>query len=217
MGRIDPERERVRLAKVYAEMSDEELQKVGESPKTLSEIAFETLQSEMKRRDLHWAGEHLTVTSYRLQEDLLEKDEPVVIRVYRDMPAALTDRMILEAAGIECYLFDENTVRIDWLWSNLLGGVKLVVRQSDAPDAEKLLTGGKNEKFTVQGVGEYEPERCPKCRSVDVSCNELKKRIAGVGLLLGIPIAMIQRGWNCHNCGYIWELAEDRKSEQSKQ
>jgi hypothetical protein len=219
MGKLDTEKERERLAKIYAAMTDEELEEVGKSPETLSDIGFEALQAEMKRRNLDWPGKELSVATYLSQGERTGKkeDAPVVIRVYRDMTAAMTDRMILEAAEIECYLFDENIVRIDWLWSNLLGGVKLVVRQTDAQDAETLLSGGKNEKFTVEGVGEYTQERCPKCGSTDVSCDELKKRIAGAGLLLGIPLAMIQRGWNCHTCGHIWEVDEKENSEQSQQ
>jgi DNA-directed RNA polymerase subunit M/transcription elongation factor TFIIS len=132
------------------------------------------------------------------------------------MPAAMTDRMILEAAGIECFLYDENMVRLDWMWSNLLGGLKLVVRKKDAEDAAKLLESKPEEKFTVDGVGEYRQERCPKCGSNDVSCDELKKRIAGVGLFLGVPIAVVQRGWNCHSCGHAWAVAEESQSDLSR-
>lgn len=137
---------------------------------------------------------------------------PVVLRRYRDLPRAFTDRMILETAKIDCYLYDENIVRLDWLWSNLVGGVKLVVRNGDAEDVEKLLNEGILEKFAVNGIGEYEQERCPKCNSMDVCCDELMKRISGLGLLLGIPIAMVQDGWNCHACGHTWEVAEERAS-----
>jgi hypothetical protein len=113
-----------------------------------------------------------------------------------------------------CFLYDENMVRVDWLWSNMLGGLKLVVRQNDVEDAERVLSGTPNEKFDVDGVGEYEQERCPKCGSMDVSCDELKKRIAGAGLLLfGVPIAMHQKGWNCHSCGHTWEVAGEGKTD----
>lgn len=63
----------------------------------------------------------------------------MVLRQYRDAPQAMADRMALEAAGIECYLYDENLVRMDWFWSNLIGGVKVVVREKDAKDAAKVL------------------------------------------------------------------------------
>ena len=39
MARIDPERERQRLREVYSAMNDLELQKVGEDPAALTELA----------------------------------------------------------------------------------------------------------------------------------------------------------------------------------
>jgi hypothetical protein len=56
------------------------------------------------------------------------------------MPAAFVEKSVLEDAGIECFLQDDNVVRMDWLWSNAMGGIKLVVRQNDAEEAEKLLS-----------------------------------------------------------------------------
>ena len=37
----------------------------------------------------------------------------------------------LHADGIECYLKDENTVTIDPMLSNAIGGIKLVVKNED--------------------------------------------------------------------------------------
>jgi hypothetical protein len=39
---------------------------------------------------------------------------------FRDIPAALLAKSILDSEGIECFLADENTIRMDWLWSNML-------------------------------------------------------------------------------------------------
>jgi hypothetical protein len=37
----------------------------------------------------------------------------------------------LEASGLDCKLADDNMVRIDWFISNLLGGLKLFVRERE--------------------------------------------------------------------------------------
>jgi hypothetical protein len=66
-------------------------------------------------------------------------DEPVILRRYRDMPLAYADKSALESAGIQCFLWNANLVRMDWLWSNALDGIKLVVRKSDAEDAARIL------------------------------------------------------------------------------
>jgi hypothetical protein len=206
IGKIDPEQERQRLLKLYAAKSDLELEKIASEPMGLSEWAFSALRDEMAKRRIDWVGKDASLTS--LQEAAAKTDEsgnaPEVLRVYRDMPEALTDRMVLEAAGIECYLFDENMVRLDWLWSNLLGGVKLVVRKQDAEEAERLLRQSVPEKFDVEGAGQYEQPRCPRCGSMDVSYEGLMKRVAGAGLLLGLPITVNMKGWNCHSCEHQW-------------
>jgi hypothetical protein len=71
-----------------------------------------------------------------------EADRPVILRRYRDMPAAFVEKSVLDDAGIECYLQDDNVVRMDWLWSNALGGIKLIVREKDAEEAEQILGQG---------------------------------------------------------------------------
>lgn len=44
----------------------------------------------------------------------------VLLRQFRDLPDALVVKSILDSAGIECLLGDENIVRLDWFWSNLV-------------------------------------------------------------------------------------------------
>jgi hypothetical protein len=123
-------------------MSDEELQKAGREPAELTDWAFEALREEMKRRGLSWAGQDIPLPSRVKHQEAGEDagNQPVVLRRYRDMPQAFVEKSVLEDAGILCFLEDENVVRMDWLWSNAMGGIKLVVRKKDAEEAEKLLS-----------------------------------------------------------------------------
>lgn len=162
MGKIDPESERQRLHHVYSAMSDLELQEVGQDPTAMTELAFEALQREMAQRGLEWPGRNAyllapdvtaTAHSENASSDSTRSgitptnatglgdpvDAPVVLRAFRDMPEALAARMTLESAGIECSLFDETFIRMDWFCSNALGGIKVVVRESDADEAIKIL------------------------------------------------------------------------------
>jgi hypothetical protein len=68
-----------------------------------------------------------------------EQSKPAVPRSYRDLTAALADRTALESAGIECFLYDDNLVRLDWFVSNAIGGVKLVVSERDVAEATQIL------------------------------------------------------------------------------
>jgi hypothetical protein len=63
----------------------------------------------------------------------------VVLRHIRDTDQALLFKSVLDSAGIESFLADENTIRMDWLWSNAIGGIKLCVREADAEEASRLL------------------------------------------------------------------------------
>jgi len=68
-----------------------------------------------------------------------DSGKPVVIRSYLDLTEAMVDRATLESAGIECFLYDDNLIRLDWFVSNAIGGVKLVVSQNEAAEALKIL------------------------------------------------------------------------------
>jgi putative signal transducing protein len=70
---------------------------------------------------------------------LTKNTDFVMLRRYRDLPEAAIFKSILGAESIDCVLSDENMVRMDWFWSNLLGGVKLWVRQQDLENAKELI------------------------------------------------------------------------------
>jgi hypothetical protein len=113
-------------------------------------------------------------------------------------------KSMLDSAGIQSFLSDENLVRLDWFYSNLVGGIKLMVREEDGETARKLLEENIPEKFDVTGVGEYTQPRCPQCGSLDVSFDALNKQIAYPGFFLNLPIPVNRKGGKCHACGHEW-------------
>ena len=64
---------------------------------------------------------------------------PVMVGRYRDLPQAAIAKGVLESAGIESFLADDNIVGIAWHYSNAVGGIKLFVRAEDAEAAQELL------------------------------------------------------------------------------
>ena len=138
-----------------------------------------------------------------------------MLRRYRDLPEAVVVKSILDSAGIECLLGDENMVRLDWFWSNLLGGVKLWVKQQDIDQAGNLIDQSSPEDFNVEGVGEFKQPRCPNCKSFDISFEELNKPVAFVSAYLGLPIPLKRRGWKCHRCGHSWPKFDETIEHKS--
>ena len=62
--------------------------------------------------------------------------ELVTLQRFRDVPEALLAKGKLESAGIACALADGNLVRMDWLLSNAIGGIRLQVHLQDVDSAQ---------------------------------------------------------------------------------
>jgi hypothetical protein len=75
----------------------------------------------------------------------------VRVSQFRDLSEALIIKGLLQSSGIECFLGDENTVRMDWFWSNAIGGVKLWVRAEDEDAARSLLQSAPKKTDSPKG------------------------------------------------------------------
>jgi hypothetical protein len=106
---------------------------------------------EPAKRTLHDRDELASMVGD--SEETKVPSKPVVLRQYRDITAAMVDKTTLDAAGIECYLYDDNLVRLDWFISNAIGGVKLVVAENTAEEAAKILAEAErlNREDSVSG------------------------------------------------------------------
>lgn len=227
MARIDPEQERQRLAEFYAGQMDGRLEMVASQAYELTDMAREILRAELARRGLEIT---LTETAPAVMKETQEtqagdlppepeipEDEPlqddgevelrkmVTIRQFRDLPEAFLAKGCLDSAEIDSVLLDDNLVRLDWFWSNLMGGVKLKVDPSDASAADEILKQPIPENFDVDGVGEYEQPHCPACQSLDVTFKELNRPVSYMTMWLNVPIPVHRRAWRCLSCNVEWE------------
>ena len=179
-------------------MSGSELLKLAARSWELSDEAWDALEDELDRRELD-----LPVPEAVPQVESLEKRNLVLLRRFRDLPEALLAKGKLDSAGVPCFTVDDNTVRMDWLWSNLLGGVKILVDAEDFTEASALLDEPIPAGLDFEGIEPYEQPRCPNCQSLDVAFEELYKPIAFPSLFL-FPLPVHRKGWNCHTCGHGW-------------
>jgi hypothetical protein len=137
--------------------------------------------------------------------DVPEPGDFVMIHRCRDLPEAMMAQGGLESAGIICHLADENMVRLDWFWSNLLGGVRLFVHAEDVEAALAILDEPAPDSFEVEGVGTYTRPQCPACGSTNIGFEELNKPVAYGSAYLGVPIPLHRKGWACHACRKRWQ------------
>ena len=107
-----------------------------------------------------------------------------------------------EEAGIKCWLKDENTVTIDPILTNAVGGIKLMVAANDMEKATELM-----HSIRQQQIENY---ICPRCSSNNIEyINTPRKAINWFGAilswLLGSYAVSVEKTWHCFDCGYEFE------------
>ena len=108
----------------------------------------------------------------------------------------------LESAGIVSFIVDEHTVNTQWLYSNAIGGVRLMVLEESLEDAIQILSSDFSKSIEI--LTELEGEQidvCPQCGSSDLSAYTRGKRSAFiVFILLGFPLFIYKHGYKCNQC-----------------
>jgi hypothetical protein len=223
MATIDPSRERQRLIEFYRSQLDGELEKIAKQAYELTEIAREELRAELTRRNLTaQLVEHapapikpfaapepgdpppeLPPQELVDSEGGFEHRALITIRRYLWLSDALLAKGGLDSAGIDSVLTDTNIIGLDWLWSNLMGGIRLKVSPEDVAEADQILKQPIPAEFDVVGVGKFDQPKCPKCGSLNINFQEVAPA-AYLSLFL-IPVPLHRRAWRCHSCFAEWE------------
>ena len=139
-------------------------------------------------------------------------DSVVFLESYYEPMAANLARTRLEAAGIPCFLSNENLVSLLPLYSPITGGVRLHVRLHDVEAALAVLrevpvplaTGPDEASFAADAPDPVAP-RCPRCGSSDVAYGPATRNTysfwAGVlSVLLRFPVRGNRH--HCFHCGH---------------
>jgi predicted RNA-binding Zn-ribbon protein involved in translation (DUF1610 family) len=105
----------------------------------------------------------------------------------------------LKSEGIDCYLKDENTITIDPLLSPALGGMKLMVRETDITKANNIVD--QFEEAHLQTLA------CPECGRKNFQ--RIVRNKSSRGFLDGLISRLIHGSeesktitYRCHNCGF---------------
>jgi hypothetical protein len=192
------------LAAQYAEMSETELMELAGSYDGLLEVAQAALRAEFARRGL----EPPTVE----EPEEWELRRLVTVRRYRDLADALVDRSLLETAGIQAWIADEQLVRMDWFISNMVGGMRLQVEDGDEVPAREILENKQVPPAIKYGPDEtFVQPTCPKCGSAEITLGDGTERGRSLVALylLAIPVPPRKARWHCETCGEQWLASDD--------
>jgi len=128
-------------------------------------------------------------------------EELVTIRACSTPQEAYLVQSVLEAFGVDTVLADDNYIRLNWLYSNVLGGVKIRAWGSMAEEARAILDG-----FPLEAVA-IPPDEiavCPVCGGAHTS-PYLDRRAACLSwLLIGVPLIFPRLRNICQDCGNKW-------------
>lgn len=139
----------------------------------------------------------------------LQMEIMVTVGAYANPWEAQLARTCLEAEGIDSVVADEHLARI-WCAATV-GGIKLRVREEDAPHASELLRNLRPipEIYLVTESDVPLPQRCPSCKSDNLSLERWSVLgLLGAWLLFGLAIPVPRRRWSCRGCGSDWKDEE---------
>ena len=114
----------------------------------------------------------------------------------------------LEEDNIKCWLKDENTVTIDPILTNAVGGIKLMVASLQAERAISILRKLENEHKALHP--------CPKCNSLNIELVSTPRKTANwvsaiFGFLFTSYAIPVEKVMHCFDCGH--EFPADKPSD----
>jgi hypothetical protein len=188
------------FADMYRPMSDLELQSLASDWHSLMPEAQSALSKELAARGLDLAAPSIS------EEDSSPRFRDLTtVRQYRDLSEALVARAVVESSGIFCFLKDENLVRLDWQFSNFIGGIRLQVAAADVEAAEAILSQPIPNSISIPDQPGFMQPRCPRCTSTDITWERQGRKAALAGLyLFSLPLPRGSESWHCDSCDLRW-------------
>jgi predicted RNA-binding Zn-ribbon protein involved in translation (DUF1610 family) len=129
----------------------------------------------------------------------------VVINSYNNYVDAHIARGVLEEQGIQCWLQDENTVTIDPILTNAVGGIKIMVAKEDSEKALDILSQLKKEH--------QQSLVCPHCGSHTIELVSTPRKTSNwfssvATFLLGNYAIGVHKVYHCFDCKHEFPKEE---------
>jgi hypothetical protein len=131
----------------------------------------------------------------------------VVLNAYNTYIDAHIAKGVLEEEGIPSWLKDENTVTIDPILTNAVGGIKVMVAEEMAVQAREILLRVRREQAAVA---------CPKCSSINTDLvSTPRKAINWLSAIstffLGDYAMAVDKVQHCFDCGHEFPPPKDEE------
>ena len=132
----------------------------------------------------------------------------VTLKTFEFLHEAELLKATLENEGITCALFDAQTVGLNPLYSNAIGGIKLKVKTSDQQRAMEFITS------LDQSQKERKGSTCPKCGGSNVGLRDSDGGLKGIFTLIQAFLFTIlpfrqRSSFSCKDCGTYFQREKD--------
>jgi len=132
-------------------------------------------------------------------------DKIIVFQTYYNPIEANIVKSRLLDSGVQCFLSDENTITINPLYTQALGGVKLHLFEKDVELAKSIL---EDQDVQIPLTEEAETATvaiCPKCGSSNVGYVQATKKRFGIFTIIVSFLLMVypfhaKKTYHCFNC-----------------
>ena len=202
----DYQQEQNRLAQLYRNMHEGELENVAAEAYNLTDVAREALSFEISSRGLKIPlnlelpvdedAEPLPPTDDGFVPD---DDDIVSVYVAHEMDELMRVKDILDRERVECFLGEEKTRNPKDLSASFHGDVRVRVWLAQQRHAIELLNAAIPDYGKREGSDELEV-RCPACKSDGVIFEERDVESTG-----GKLTNQSKFRWVCDDCGHEWE------------
>lgn len=141
---------------------------------------------------------------------MTEPSELVVVGAFSHPHEAHLACSALAAAGLDATVADAHIVAADWLVSNAVGGVKVLVRAEDAAEAHAVLEStavvDRDDESRFGSGEQYVARSCPRCGSESIVRVTRGRRFAIASwLIAGVPLFPVWQQHQCRTCGLAFE------------
>jgi hypothetical protein len=119
----------------------------------------------------------------------------------------------LEEAGLNCWLKDEQTVTLNPILSNAIGGIKIMIDKKDVDKATEILNALKEIK--------RQSFACPNCNSHNIEYITTNRKPSNVvssilTWMLGSYAIGVKQVWHCYDCNEEFENPVELNNELYK-